>query len=164
MRIENQLRKGIWLGIIVLFSIFRGNTQLSKPTTITWTVNKEIRKALVYLPITAVSKKSPIIFAFHGHGGTMQTMYRARNFQKLWPEAIVVCPQGLPTIGLLTDPHGEKSGWSMDPFTAKNRDLEFFDAMLQKLRAVYKIDNNRIYATGHSNGGGHLLTLGNSTE
>ena len=89
----------------------------------------------------------------------MQTMYRTRNFQKLWPEAIVVCPQGLNTVGLLTDPQGKKSGWSMDPITETNRDLQFFDTMLQKLRADYNIDRRRIYATGHSNGGGFTYLL-----
>jgi polyhydroxybutyrate depolymerase len=34
-----------------------------------------------------------------------------------------------------------------------DRDLKFFDAMLASLRADYAVDEKRIYATGHSNGG-----------
>jgi len=33
------------------------------------------------------------------------------------------------------------------------KDLAFFDALLKKLTADYKIDPDRIYVTGMSNGG-----------
>lgn len=124
-----------------------------------WTINGEVRKALVYIPPTAKSKPTAIIFAFHGHGGTMLNMYRTRGFDKLWPDAIFICPQGLNTPGLLTDLEGKRSGWVMSSETESNRDLQFFDAMLKTLKTDYHIDNNRIYATGHSNGGGFTYLL-----
>jgi polyhydroxybutyrate depolymerase len=34
-----------------------------------------------------------------------------------------------------------------------DRDLRFFDVMLAELRTRHRIDDRRIYATGHSNGG-----------
>jgi polyhydroxybutyrate depolymerase len=37
--------------------------------------------------------------------------------------------------------------------------LKFFDAMLAKLKQDYKVDAQRIYATGHSNGGGFTYLL-----
>ena len=129
------------------------------PQTLEWTINGQTRKALAYIPATAKTKPTPIIFAFHGHGGTMLNMYRTRGFQKLWPDAIFICPQGLNTVGILTDPEGKKSGWVMSDQTNDNRDLQFFDAMLKTLRSDYKIDNSRIYATGHSNGGGFTYLL-----
>lgn len=129
------------------------------PVTLEWTINGQARKALAYIPNTAKNKPTPIIFAFHGHGGTMLNMYRTRGFEKLWPEAIFIYPQGLNTVGMLTDPEGKKSGWVMSDQTDGNRDLQFFDAMLKTLRTDYRIDNSRIYATGHSNGGGFTYLL-----
>lgn len=150
------------LQLLVLFlfsSLLSAVAQENSPKTMEWTINGEIRKALVYIPAAAKNKPTPVVFAFHGHGGTMLNMYRTRDFEKLWPEAIFICPQGLNTPGLLTDPEGKKSGWVMNVETDKNRDLQFFDAMLKTLKADYKVDNNRIYATGHSNGGGFTYLL-----
>jgi polyhydroxybutyrate depolymerase len=72
---------------------------------------------------------------------------------RLWPDAIVVYPQGLPTPSQLVDPDGKKSGWQGIAGAQGDRDLKFFDVMLADLRAKYRVDQKRIYATGHSNGG-----------
>jgi polyhydroxybutyrate depolymerase len=40
-----------------------------------------------------------------------------------------------------------------------DRDIHFFDAMLKSLQQDYKVDDKRIYATGHSNGGGFTYLL-----
>ncbi|WP_316798464.1 hypothetical protein [Pedobacter frigidisoli] len=48
-----------------------------------WKVNDTIREALVYIPATAKTKPTPVIFAFHGHGGTMENMANTRQFEKL---------------------------------------------------------------------------------
>jgi len=78
---------------------------------------------------------------------------------KLWPEAIVVCPQGLNTPGRLTDPEGKKPGWQHSAEQMGGRDLKFFDAMLADLKKEHKVDDKRIYSTGHSNGGGFTYLL-----
>ena len=44
-------------------------------------------------------------------------------------------------------------GWQHNPAENGDRDLKFVDAMIETLRAKYAIDDNRIYATGFSNGG-----------
>lgn len=124
-----------------------------------WTVGDTVREALVYIPANAKTEETPVIFVFHGHGGTARNMFRNRSFEQLWPEAIVVCPQGLNTPGQLTDPQGKLPGWQKAPGDQNDRDLHFFDAMLQTLKQDYKVDNKRIYATGHSNGGGFTYLL-----
>lgn len=129
------------------------------PRIMRWTVGDTVREAMVYIPATAKTKATPVIFAFHGHGGTMQNMYRGRGFEKLWPEAIIVCPQGLNTPGQLIDPQGKLPGWQKDPGDMNDRDLHFFDAMLKTLRQDYQVDDKRIYVTGHSNGGGFTYLL-----
>lgn len=128
------------------------------PQVMTWRIGDTVRQALVYIPASAKTKPAPLIFNFHGHGGTMQRAY-SQGFQKLWPEAIVVCPQGLKTPGSLTDPNGERSGWQSKNASMGDRDLKFFDTMLSSLRNEYKVDNKRIYSTGHSNGGGFTYLL-----
>lgn len=89
----------------------------------------------------------------------MTMMFRSRGFDKLWPEAIIVSPQGLNTPGQLTDPNGTLPGWQSGPGNMNDRDLLFFDAMLKTFHEDYKIDDKRIYATGHSNGGGFTYLL-----
>jgi polyhydroxybutyrate depolymerase len=128
------------------------------PVVMEWTVNGVVRKALVYIPESAKTKETPVIFAFHGHGGTMNNMFTTRRFDQLWPEAIFICPQGLNTPGMLTDPEGKKPGWQMAD-DSSNQDLAFFDAMLKTFKTDYKVDTKQIFVTGHSNGGGFTYLL-----
>lgn len=74
------------------------------PQKMEWQVGDDMRSALVYIPEKAKAEPVPIIFAFHGHGGSMYNIYRTRRFDQLWPDAIFICPQGLNTPGKLTDP------------------------------------------------------------
>jgi len=149
------------IGLLVYASPYQASAQAaaSYVKQMKWTVGDTLREALVYIPVTAKSKPSPVIFVFHGHGGTMGNMLKSRGFEKLWPEAILVYPQGLNTPGQLTDPQGKLPGWQKAPGDMNDRDLLFFDAMLKTLRSDYQVDNSRIYATGHSNGGGFTYLL-----
>jgi len=124
-----------------------------------WTVEGVVRAALVYAPANAKTNATPVVFAFHGHGGTMEQAARGFGLHTLWPEALVVYPQGLKTPGALTDPEGKRSGWQHEVGAQGDRDLKFFDAMLASLKQDYKVDGRRIYATGHSNGGGFSYLL-----
>ncbi len=133
--------------------------QSAQSSVVKYIVNGEERQAIVSKPNGLTNVATPLIFAFHGHGGNMKNIQKSRNFEQLWPEAIIVYPQGLKTPGMLTDPEGKKSGWVMQGKPEQNRDLLFFDELLKKLKAEYKIDEKRIYATGHSNGGGFVYLL-----
>ena len=123
------------------------------PAPMTFTIDGVNREALIYLPATTSTSKAPVIFAFHGHGGNMYFSANGMAFQKYWPEAIVVYPQGLPTPGIVLDHEGKKSGWQREPGQEQDRDLKFVDTILKTLREKYSIDDSRIYATGFSNGG-----------
>jgi polyhydroxybutyrate depolymerase len=124
-----------------------------------WTVDGVTREALVAIPATAKTVPAPLVFGFHGHGGNMRFAARSYHIHTLWPEAIVVYPQGLNTKGQLTDPEGKKPGWQGAVGTEGDRDLKFFDAMLASLETEFKVDAKRIYSTGHSNGGGFTYLL-----
>lgn len=110
------------------------------------------RHAIAFAPSNNRGTKSPLILAFHGHGGNMRTAAHFMALQNVWPEAIVVYPEGLPTVTSV-DPQGLKPGWQAAPGENKDRDLKLVDAIIARLREKYSIDNRRIYATGFSNGG-----------
>jgi polyhydroxybutyrate depolymerase len=118
-----------------------------------WQVDGVPREALLHIPAKAATAQTPVVFAFHGHGGSMRNAARMCHVETLWPEALVIYPQGLNTPGRLTDPEGKKPGWQSAAGDQGDRDLKFFDAMLASLSAEYRVDAKRVYSTGHSNGG-----------
>lgn len=124
-----------------------------------WSVDGVTREALIRFPQVTDGKPQSVVFAFHGHGGGMRQAAFSFGYHRLWPEAIVIYPQGLNTPGRLTDPEGKKPGWQSDQGDQGDRDLKFFDAILGSLRKETKVDDNRIYSTGHSNGGGFSYLL-----
>jgi polyhydroxybutyrate depolymerase len=129
------------------------------PERMEWKVDGVAREALVHAPSKEGAGAPPLVFGFHGHGGTMQNAARSFRMHELWPEAVVVYPQGLPTPGRLTDPEGKKAGWQHSPGDQADRDLTFFDAMLASMKEKYKIDETRVYSTGHSNGAAFTYLL-----
>jgi polyhydroxybutyrate depolymerase len=142
---------------VLLLSILLGADPA--PERIECSVNGVRREALVYVPNKASESLAPLVFAFHGHGGTARHAAQNFKFQQHWPEAVVVYIQGVPTPGRLTDPEGKRTGWQHDAGDHEDRDLKFFDALLTTIKAKHKIDEDRIYATGHSNGGAFTYLL-----
>jgi polyhydroxybutyrate depolymerase len=135
------------------------------PTQKEWTIEGTKREALIYVPAKpaeggeSAAKGAPVVFGFHGHGGNAHQAARSFHLQDEWPEAIVVYMQGIPTPGRLTDPEGKLPGWQQDAGDHEDRDLKFFDAVLATLKKDYQIDENRVYATGHSNGAAFTYVL-----
>ncbi len=93
--------------------------------TMYWTIGGVQREAKVYIPST--SGTHPIVFGFHGAGGSGAGFGpKYCYFEQNWPGAIVVYPTGL-TIG------GERRWQSKLGQTISgvvDMDLKFFDAML----------------------------------
>lgn len=116
------------------------------------------REALVFLPEAAPKSSAPVIFVFHGHGGTMKNAMDSFDCHQHWPEAICVYLQGLPTP-TKSDPKGERPGWQNVEGAQGDRDLKFFDELLAHLKKTAKVDEKRLYATGFSNGGGFTYLL-----
>jgi len=117
------------------------------------------REALVYVSPRADTQPTLVVFAFHGHGGSMNNAARMFGYHNRWPEAIIVYMQGLSTPGKLTDPEGDKRGWQQTIGDQGDRDLKFFDTVLATLKRDYRVDEKRLYATGHSNGGSFTYLL-----
>lgn len=123
------------------------------------TVGGVPRTALVYAPASARTNRTPVVFVFHGHGGSAGNAARSFALDRNWPEAISVYMQGLKTPGQLIDPGGDRAGWQAAAGDEGDRDLKFFDAVLARLKQEYQVATNRIYATGHSNGGSFTYLL-----
>jgi polyhydroxybutyrate depolymerase len=119
----------------------------ASPQVMKWNVAGAQRSAIVYAPSSAVSAKTPLVFAFHGFGDTNDN-FQGVELEKAWPQAIVVYPQGLT----VTRRGAALPGWQTEKGDEKGRDLQFVDTALASLREKYKVDDARIYATGFSNG------------
>jgi len=56
------------------------------------------RTGLLHVPPTAPTADAPVIFAFHGHGGSARGIGDRYNYQKHWPEAIGPDDLGNPEL------------------------------------------------------------------
>lgn len=117
------------------------------------------RSGFIYTPATAKETPAPVVFVWHGHGGTALNAGHSFAMFSHWPEAISVYLQGLNTPGQLTDPEGTKPGWQHSAGAQGDRDLKLFDAAMAHLKEHYQVDTRRVFSTGHSNGGGFTYLL-----
>lgn len=148
-----------WLTSLILFASLARAAAANHFERVFLIVDGTTRTALVYAPPNAKTANTPVVFVFHGHGGSAENAARSFAMDRQWPEAISVYMQGLDTPGQLTDPHGYRPGWQAAVGDQGDRDLKFFDAMLARLMHDYDVDTKRIYCTGHSNGGGFTYLL-----
>jgi polyhydroxybutyrate depolymerase len=110
------------------------------------TVNGEARTYGLFVPATYTKGTAlPLIFGFHGDGGT------GAGFRSSFPieavakgAALFVYPDGT------NDNDGHSFDQDDDP--PKNHDVDFFDAMLSTLSNAYSVDTSRVYITGMSGG------------
>jgi polyhydroxybutyrate depolymerase len=129
-----------------------------EPQHLQWKVDGVNREAIVYAPTKFDVKQHPLVFVFHGHGGTMDNAARGFAIQTNWPDAFVVYMQGLPTPTTV-DPDGKRSGWQIEPGAQNDRDVKFFDAVHDSFKKEFPIDAKRVYVTGMSNGGRFTYVL-----
>jgi len=124
------------------------------------TVDGQLRKAIVIYPKSALAgEKAPVVFVFHGRRGLLPRVMGSMSIYKDFQEAIVVYPQGL----WVDTPKATKiqwgTGWKMAAPNGDWRDIDLFDALLDTISTTFAVDPNRIYAMGHSNGGGMTYSL-----
>lgn len=120
--------------------------------TMTWRVGRDTREAIVYLPtVPSPSGKVPLVFSFHGRGDDMEN-FQATGMHRAWPQAIVVYFQGLT-------PPGRLRGWQVEKGQDDDRDLTLVDTVLASFRQTFNVDDNRVYATGFSNGANFTYLL-----
>ena len=112
------------------------------------------RRALVYA-VQVQKSAAPLVFVFHGRGGSMTGISKKLDIHNFWSEAIVVYPQGMWCEGGYRDGFG----WVISDTEDEGRDIRFFDVLLEYLQKNYNVDSSNIFATGHSNGGGFTYAL-----
>ncbi len=126
-----------------------------------WKVEGLERTALVAGPKPGSTRgvAPPVVLVFHGHGGGSAQASRSFGIHAAWPEAVVIYPQGVPTVGRLTDPEGRLPGWQHRPGENNDRDLKFVDVILAWVERTYGLSPSRTFAAGHSNGGSMVYVL-----
>jgi polyhydroxybutyrate depolymerase len=111
-RLKNMQRS---LRLLIVLLVFAGlstrRAEADGLQRMSFTVDGVERTALIYVPPAAKTSPTPLVFVFHGHGGSARQVARNFHIEQEWPEAISVYMQGLPTPGQLTDPQGSQPGW-----------------------------------------------------
>ena len=115
------------------------------------------REFIIYIPNSySPSIQTPILFNFHGGGGTssgflngendMRPIADTANFIAVYPQAAV-------------DPIDGSNAWLHKTPTTHN-DVNFIEAIIDTLSSEFNINNDRIYACGYSEGGIFSYELG----
>lgn len=110
-------------------------------------VGGHARSFLLHVSTTAASGKYPLVIALHGGGGTAAYMAKQSRFAELADREgfAVVFPESFN--GYWNDGR-VGSGAEMDI-----DDVGYLRALIDHLVATYPIDQDRVFATGMSNGG-----------
>ena len=127
-------------------------SNLGTVQSLTLTVEGVSRDYQLYIPTSYDGTKPlPIVFNFHGFGGTASDHMKTADMRTLANNEMffLVYPQG----SLL----GGYSHWNAAMPGGDNKstanDTGFFEAMLTSISSSYKVDPTRVYACGFSNGG-----------
>jgi predicted esterase len=123
------------------------------------TVNGYPRKAKIYPP-PDTSVPAPVLFYFHGYSGDVEDSDTRRRFQTYFPEAVVVYAEGRYPY----NSEQPEAGWRIrfpyiNTVCGENEDLIYVDLIMAHLRSHYVVDENRVYASGHSSGAFFTLAL-----
>jgi polyhydroxybutyrate depolymerase len=90
-----------------------------------------------------LAKPAALVFAFHGF------LIDSKDVMPVYTKLSTAAEKhGF----ILVYPNAIDRSWALDP-AKMVKDVAFFDALLKKLSADYKIDPDRVYCTGMSNGG-----------
>ena len=115
------------------------------------------RETLVYVPESYEGTENvPLLLNFHGYGGYAADYLLTADFRQIAEEQtfLLAYPQGSSLNGF---PH-----WNPSPPSATNKstvdDFGFIALLIDNLSATYRIDEDRVYAVGYSNGA--MLTFG----
>src|SRR5215216_5771829 len=109
----------------------------------------QTRQYLLHVPPTYNPEEpTALVLVFHGAGIGAERFVRYSRFSTVADREgfLVVYPQGL----------GEEPFWNTSP---GSYDIQFIRELLDHLQRRCHVDPNRIYASGHSNGGGMVDRL-----
>lgn len=144
--------------VVVVLAVSVWPAAQTQPTgttnrTRTLQVGGRERSYILHLPARAPAGPRPLVLAFHGGATNARSMVRLTGFDaKADREGFVVAyPNGTGRLSvLLTWNAGACCGYAV---SQKVDDVAFARAMLDDIGSVVSIDQDRVYATGISNGG-----------
>ena len=145
------------ISILFLFvlTIFNNSySQIQQNRTMFFDGNN--REYIIYVPaIYDGSEAYPLMFSFHGGGGTSNDFININDMRSVADTAgfIAVYPQAA------VDPNDGSNAWLHKAPTSHD-DVFFIEAIIDTLSNDYFIDNNRVYACGYSEGGIFSYELG----
>jgi polyhydroxybutyrate depolymerase len=92
----------------------------------------------------------PILFVFHGYGGNARNLMRWGDMKSVADTAgfILIVPQGYKDHR--GSPHWNVGSWTRGSIVD---DIGFISALIDKINENYKVDLDRVYSYGNSNGG-----------
>ena len=117
-------------------------------------VDGRTRRFFLSMPRRRAGTRLPLVLAFHGRWDSAQRMRRATRLDRAAGRlgAAVAYMQGVEEQWSDADrPRAD----GLDP----DADVRFVEATIAKLAARGHVDPDRVYAAGHSNGGGFALRL-----
>lgn len=113
------------------------------------------REYILYLSENYDGKsKMPLLLNFHGFGGMASYHYYNADMRSIadTENFMLVYPQGTLLNGLEGQAHWN-AGLDRPENKSNADDFGFINALIDKLSLTYRIDTDRIYAIGYSNGG-----------
>lgn len=125
--------------------------------------DKYSRDWFVYVPSSVdTSKPAPLVFVFHGAGGSGDEIADRSGWATVAEQKglILVCPTGSLTttvrkVSDITTTELMRAMWNTVDSATETRpnDLAFVRYLYDWMKAHYKIDESRVFASGQSSGG-----------
>ncbi len=111
------------------------------------------REFYIYIPddIDTTNSQIPLLFSLHGYTSRAIWNLGYTGFQSIaeTEKFIVIYPQGT-ILASTGETHWNVGGWTVGSTTD---DVDYLSSLIDWAYSEYKIDRNRVYSTGMSNGG-----------
>ena len=111
------------------------------------------REFYIYIPddIDTTNSQIPLLFSLHGYTSRAIWNLGYTGFQSIaeTEKFIVIYPQGT-ILASTGETHWNVGGWTVGSTTD---DIDYLSSLIDWAYSEYKIDRNKVYSTGMSNGG-----------
>ncbi|PKR81921.1 hypothetical protein CW751_00875 [Brumimicrobium salinarum] len=144
-----------FITLLFFFTLHLSCAQTGTQTIETMQYDGETRSYIVYVPQSYTGQsKVPLVLNLHGYGSSMSHQISYGEFRDIADTAnfIMVVPNGLLDVNNLRT-------WNYFQQNGPD-DIGFLSVLIDELSAQYEINENRVYATGMSNGGFMSVFLG----
>ena len=125
-------------------------------------VNGNLRNFHVFVPSSYdETQETPLVFMFHGSGGNGNNVYETSGWKEVAEANNFICVFPTALEYFVISVNRNQTKWSagglsteLEEGTAIEDDIPFVEDMLDLCMQAFNIDEDRIYASGFSNGGG----------